>query len=900
MHRPAASTSEAASDQAAGRTGTLTAVGSQSLGGPAAREALNRARDHLLGLQHEDGWWKAELQTNVTMGAEDLLLREFLGIREPGATARTARWIRSQQRPDGSWSNFHGGPGELSTTIEAYVALRLAGDSPQDEHMRAASEFARLHGGLERARVFTHIWLALFGAWPWAQVPVLPPELMLLPSWVPLNPYDFACWARQTVVALTIVLTYRPVRPLPFTLEELRGPEPWSPPAARSLTDRLLLAVDRGLHAYHHRPIGFLRRLSLARAERWIVDRQEADGSWGGIQPPWVYSIMALHLRGYGLDHPVIRRGLDGLEGFTIEEAAGGPLGLAEPSRRLEACQSPVWDTALALVALADAGLPGDDAVVVKAADWLLGEEIVGRGDWAVRRPHLPASGWAFEFANVNYPDVDDTAEVVLALLTVDHPQPERLQAAVHRATVWLEGMQCSDGGWAAFDADNCRELIRNAGGSELASARPGKRWVVVWTLGGQPRLRNGRGGSGTGGCGGRSRLGADPAGRALAPGPSERGRRLGRGLPILRRSGLDRPRGEHSLSDGLGAPCPARCRRTFRGGGAGCALAGRASAIGRNLGRAAVHRHRLSVRLLHQLPPVPACVPDHGSGTLAPMSATTTAPSYGTVMAQAEDENFPVASRFLPRAQRVQLLAIYGVARLIDDVGDEAPGDRGQLLDWLDREIDRALTGQEPEHPAMRALARAAREASLPAAPFHALVQANRQDQVLSRYGTFDDLLGYCRLSAAPVGELVLHVFGAATPERLGLSGRICAGLQVIEHIQDVAEDYSRGRIYMPVQDMERFGCRESDLAAPQTRPALRALLAFEAQRAAGLLSQGAPLARTLPPRPRLAVAGFVAGGRAALHGLALASYDVCPDPSRSRPRRAFASAFARAVMGR
>ncbi len=416
-------------------------------------QALEHAREHLLGLQHEDGWWKGELETNVTMDAENLLLRQFLGIREPEATERGARWIRSQQRPDGSWSNFWGGPGDLSTTTEAYVALRLAGDAPQEEHMQAAGAFIRSEGGLEKARVFTHVWLALFGAWPWEQVPVLPPELMFLPPWVPLNVYDFACWARQTVVALSVVMSQRPVRPLPFGVEELRVGEPSTQAPGSSRAAQALLALDRLLHAYERRPLVRLRELALSRAERWIVDRQEADGCWGGIQPPWVYSIMALHLRGYELDHPVIRRALEGLESFTIHEGAVS---------RLEACQSPVWDTALAVVALTDSGLQDSHPALVKAADWLMGEEVVARGDWAVRRPGLPPGGWAFEFENVNYPDVDDTAEVVLALLAVDHPDPARLRAAVDRATLWMEGMQSSDGGWAAFDADNCQALIRD------------------------------------------------------------------------------------------------------------------------------------------------------------------------------------------------------------------------------------------------------------------------------------------------------------------------------------------------------------------------------------------------------------------------------------------------------
>lgn len=281
-------------------------------------------------------------------------------------------------------------------------------------------------------------------------------------------------------------------------------------------------------------------------------------------------------------------------------------------------------------------------------------------------------------------------------------------------------------------------------------------------------------------------------------------------------------------------------------------------------------------------------------------MSTTAAAPEYEAVMAQARRENFPVASAFLPRRQQRQLLAIYGVARLIDDVGDESQGDRRRLLDWLDRELDLVFTGGEPEHPAMRALADAVSQSPLPAQPFRDLVQANRQDQEVSRYETFDQLLAYCRLSAAPVGELVLHVFGAATPERLAQSERICAGLQVIEHIQDVAEDYSRGRIYMPAEDMRRFGCSEPELAAPQASQALRVLLAFEAQRAGSLLDQGAPLAATLRGRPRIALACFVAGGRAALHALASASYDVCPYPTRTRTRRAFATAFARAVRGK
>jgi squalene-hopene/tetraprenyl-beta-curcumene cyclase len=419
-----------------------------------AAQALAAAVANLRERQHPAGWWKGELATNVTMDAEDLLLREFLGIRNAGQTEEAARWIRSQQRDDGSWANFHGGPGELSTTVEAWVALRLAGDRPEDPHMVTAAEFVRAHGGLERTRVFTRIWLAFFGLWSWDELPNLPPELIFLPSWFPLNVYDWACWARQTIVPLTIVCTLRPVRPLPFGVDELRAGagalRPEALPRPLRSWGGFFQRTDRLLHAYARRPLRLLRRAAMRRAAEWILARQEADGCWGGIQPPWVYSLLALHLLGYSLDHPSVRSGIAGLEGFVIRERT--PQGWV---RRLEACQSPVWDTGLALTALLDAGVPAGDPAVRRAADWLLGEEIRVRGDWAVRRPALEPGGWAFEFHNDTYPDTDDTAEIVLALRRV--PLADR--GALDRGMAWLIGMQSRDGGWGAFDADNTRAL---------------------------------------------------------------------------------------------------------------------------------------------------------------------------------------------------------------------------------------------------------------------------------------------------------------------------------------------------------------------------------------------------------------------------------------------------------
>ncbi|MFF8423993.1 squalene--hopene cyclase [Streptomyces sp. NPDC016566] len=417
----------------------------------AAERAARRATDFLLARQDAQGWWKGDLETNVTMDAEDLLLRQFLGIRDEATTQAAALFIRGEQRADGTWATFYGGPGELSATVEAYVALRLAGDAPDAPHMAKASAWIRERGGIAASRVFTRIWLALFGWWKWEDLPELPPELIYFPSWMPLNIYDFGCWARQTIVPLTIVSAKRPVRPAPFPLDELHtdptDPNPVKPLAPVASWDGAFQRLDKALHQLRKVAPRRLRRAAMNSAARWIIERQENDGCWGGIQPPAVYSVIALHLLGYDLQHPVMREGLASLDRFAVWREDG--------ARMIEACQSPVWDTCLATIALADAGLPVDHPQLVKAADWMLGEEIVRPGDWAVKRPGLPPGGWAFEFHNDNYPDIDDTAEVALALRRVRHHDPDRVDGAIGRAVRWNLGMQSKNGAWGAFDVDN-------------------------------------------------------------------------------------------------------------------------------------------------------------------------------------------------------------------------------------------------------------------------------------------------------------------------------------------------------------------------------------------------------------------------------------------------------------
>jgi squalene-hopene/tetraprenyl-beta-curcumene cyclase len=378
--------------------------------------AVGRATTRLLELQHPDGYWVGELESNATMIAQHLFWHHFLGLRTPELDRKIANELLARQREDGTWSIWFDGPPDLSTTIEAYAALKLAGANPG----RAARDYIRAHGGVPRARVFTKCFLALLGQWPWQWVARVPPELILLPPEAPFSVYTFACWARQTVVPLSVVQALRPVRTAWVELREIGArPGRTKPPA---------------------RP-GPMRRVAFATAERWVRDRQEADGSWGGIQPPWVWSIIMLAALGYGLEDETLRRAIEGWQGFTIDE--GDRL-------RPEACQSPVWDTALAVLALRDGGVSAGHPQLRAAADWLLAEEVRAKGDWSIRRPNLAPGGWAFEFDNDLYPDVDDTAVVALALRAVGVGED-----AVERGLAWTAGMQSRSGGWGAFDVDS-------------------------------------------------------------------------------------------------------------------------------------------------------------------------------------------------------------------------------------------------------------------------------------------------------------------------------------------------------------------------------------------------------------------------------------------------------------
>jgi squalene-hopene/tetraprenyl-beta-curcumene cyclase len=393
------------------------------------------------------------------MAAEYLLLTHFLGVAQEERWRKIVNYLRSQQRPDGTWAIYHEGPSDINATVESYFALKLAGVSADDPSMRKAREFVLSAGGVPKVRIFTKVWLALFGQWDWRGVPVLPPEMIFLPPWFPLNIYDFACWARATIVPMLIILNERPVCPVPESarIDELypapRDRIDYSLPRPKGLLNwrRFFYTLDGLFRRYEGMAFKPLRQAAYRAAERWIVSHQEADGSWGGIQPPWVYSPIALKLRGYPVDHPVMQKGLEGFEGaFAVED---------EHIFNPQACVSPVWDTALAMIGLLDSGLPADHPALVRAGRWLLREQILGGGDWQVKVRGVEPGGWAFEFENDLYPDTDDTAEVLMALARTRLPDERRKERAVERGRRWLLAMQSKNGGWGSFDKDNTQKL---------------------------------------------------------------------------------------------------------------------------------------------------------------------------------------------------------------------------------------------------------------------------------------------------------------------------------------------------------------------------------------------------------------------------------------------------------
>jgi squalene-hopene/tetraprenyl-beta-curcumene cyclase len=424
--------------------------------------AIHKTQDYLLSKQHPAGFWVGELEADASVTAGYIPLMYFMTREvEAARRAKIVNYVLDRQNVDGSWSTYPGGPGDLNVSIQAYFGLKMGGISSDLAGMQRGRDFILSQGGVNKANVFVKIWLALFGQFDWRGAPSIPPELIFLPDWFYLNIYEFSSWSRATIVALMLIMVLKPVFAAPEWAQvgelyvEAEG-ERVLPVGQRQRWlgwKSFFLLLDAFFKAYEKLPLHLGRRGAVRAVERWIVDHQEADGSWGGIMLPWIYSLMALKSLGYALDHPVIARGLAGIEDFIVED---------ERTLRLQPALSPVWDTAWAIIALRESGLAEDHPALIKAAGWLLEKEIRAPGDWRRKNPAMQPGGWAFEFENNQYPDLDDSSVAPRALMRVKLSEidEEQKSQAIQRAVRWVLDMQSKDGGWAAFDRDNDRQIL--------------------------------------------------------------------------------------------------------------------------------------------------------------------------------------------------------------------------------------------------------------------------------------------------------------------------------------------------------------------------------------------------------------------------------------------------------
>jgi len=423
-------------------------------------EAIGRAQEHLLSLQHPEGYWLGELEADSTLTSEYIMLRHFLRRVDRDRERKVANYLKARQLPDGGWDLFPGGASDISATVKAYFAFKLMGYSPDDAFMRRARENIVAKGGVTKANVFTKIALALLGQYDWRGVPSMPVEIILFPRWFYFNLTEVSYWSRTVIVPLLILMDLKPACPIPppAGIDELYVPSRAAADLRFPRSERLFtwknffITLDRLLHGLERWTPRPFRARARQQALTWILTRM-GPGGLGGIYPAMANAVMALHTLGYSEDHPKMAEGLKEIELLGIEEA---------DRFHLQPCLSPVWDTPLAVNALVESALPRDHPALLRAATWLLQQQILRRGDWQVKRPELPPGGWPFQFRNDFYPDTDDTAVVLMALKKIALPDRADIRQAIETGLEWFLGMQSRNGGWGSFDVDNTRLLLNN------------------------------------------------------------------------------------------------------------------------------------------------------------------------------------------------------------------------------------------------------------------------------------------------------------------------------------------------------------------------------------------------------------------------------------------------------
>jgi squalene-hopene/tetraprenyl-beta-curcumene cyclase len=428
--------------------------------GARLKSSIQAAQKFLFDKQHEDGWWCGELEADTTLESDYIFLHTVLGTRDERRFQQCADEILRHQNVDGGWPIYHGGPSNISAAVKAYFALKMCGYSPDDERMTRARERILAMGGVPACNTFSKIYLCALGQYDYDAVPAIPPEIVLFPNWFWFNIYEISSWSRAILIPLSICYAKKPFKKIPdeWNIDEL-FPEGRHGSSLRLKWESKLIGwrnffmvLDRLCHAFERVHVRPLRSIALKAAEKWMLERLELSDGLGAIYPSILNSIIAMRCLGYSLDDPQVIRALDEFEKLGIEE--GGRF-------RMQPCVSPVWDTAYALFALGESDVDRADPRMVKAAEWMLKKQNRRKGDWSVKVPNAEPGGWYFEHNNEFYPDVDDTAQVLLALNQVETKDARFQSEAVQRGIQWVLAMQCKKGGWASFDKDNDRMVFQ-------------------------------------------------------------------------------------------------------------------------------------------------------------------------------------------------------------------------------------------------------------------------------------------------------------------------------------------------------------------------------------------------------------------------------------------------------